>query len=113
MSLSLLESFLVSDIMPICIFYKYSLQSVIYKQLLIIAHNKLATPQINQLINSISKMVSENSHTKCRKWKMFTFCVQTVLRLEPHMLKVSFATVQLLPELCLVQLIPYLSNARL
>jgi len=31
---------------------------------------------------------------------MFTSCVQTVLHLQPHMLKVSFATLQLLYQLC-------------
>jgi len=31
---------------------------------------------------------------------MFTSCVQTVLHLQPHTLKVSFTTVQLLYQLC-------------
>jgi len=31
---------------------------------------------------------------------MFTSCVQTVLHLQPHMLEVSFATLQLLYQLC-------------
>jgi len=31
---------------------------------------------------------------------MFTCCVQTVLHLQPHTLEVSFATLQLLYQLC-------------
>jgi len=31
---------------------------------------------------------------------MFTSCIQTVLHLQPHMLEVSFATLQLLYQLC-------------
>jgi len=31
---------------------------------------------------------------------MFTSCVQTVLHLQPHTLEVSFATLQLLYQLC-------------
>jgi len=31
---------------------------------------------------------------------MFTSCVQTVLHLQPHTLEVSFATLQLLHQLC-------------
>jgi len=30
---------------------------------------------------------------------MFTFCVQTVLNLQPHMLEISFATLQLFYQL--------------
>ena len=31
---------------------------------------------------------------------MFTSCIQTVLHLQPHMLEVSFASLQLLYQLC-------------
>ena len=37
---------------------------------------------------------------------MFTSCVQTVLHLQPHTLKVSFATLQLLYQLCAVPACP-------
>ena len=41
---------------------------------------------------------------------MFTSYVQTVLRLQPHELEVSFATFQWLDE-ALIQLIPLVRNA--